>query len=70
MLVILCGLFEWKRISAGFIIVYLHLYCPWISSHQGGEGLDQINRGLVGLFYIMIWISISICRSLFMVSVL
>jgi hypothetical protein len=32
--VIVCGIFEWNRIFAGFFIVCLYMYCRWRSSYQ------------------------------------
>jgi hypothetical protein len=37
----MCGLFEWNRICAGFLIVYLYLYCRWV-----GISLTDLNLPL------------------------
>ena len=34
---IVCGLFEWKRICVGCFIVCLYMYCRWRSSYQEGR---------------------------------
>jgi hypothetical protein len=35
--VIVCGLFEWKRISASSFVVCLSMYFPWGSKYQEGR---------------------------------
>ena len=40
MFVIVCGLFEWKRICAGLFIVLLYIYSRWRSPyHEGRVGI-------------------------------
>jgi len=33
--VIVYGLFEWKRVCAGFFSSFIYMYCCWRSSYQG-----------------------------------
>ena len=49
MFVIVCGLFEWKQICAGFFfIVCVYMYCRWRSSYQERRVGDPVikRRGL------------------------
>jgi len=39
--VIVCCLSEWKRICAGFLIVYVYLYCSWRSYNETKKGLAR-----------------------------
>ena len=63
-----CVVWAWKRISTGFIIVNLYLFCHWISCYQEGGVCIKLTDVCVGRFYTRIWISNRIWRSLFMIN--
>jgi hypothetical protein len=41
--VIVCGLFKWKQICAGYFIILLYLSCCSRTNYQEGEGWDPTN---------------------------
>jgi hypothetical protein len=65
-IVIVCGLLEWKQICTCFFIGSLYyLYCRWRSNYQDGECWDPINlfnpATFLCLSQVRDWISIGIC---------